>query len=36
MFTSGNTDEVRAAIEGGLVLAENLKNRTHELELLAA
>jgi hypothetical protein len=36
MFTSVNTDEVRAAIERGFVLAENLKDRTHELELLAA
>ena len=35
MFTRGNTDEVRAAIERGLALAENLNDRTHELELLA-
>ena len=35
MFTRGNTDEVRAAMEQGLALAENLNDRTHELELLA-
>ena len=35
MFTKGNTDEVRAAIERGLSLAENLNDRTHQLELLA-
>jgi predicted ATPase/DNA-binding winged helix-turn-helix (wHTH) protein len=35
MFTKGNTDEVRAAIERGLSLAENLNDRTHQLDLLA-
>jgi predicted ATPase/DNA-binding winged helix-turn-helix (wHTH) protein len=35
MFTSGNADEVRAAIERGLALAENLNDSKHQLELLA-
>jgi predicted ATPase/DNA-binding winged helix-turn-helix (wHTH) protein len=35
MFTMGNSDEVRAAIESGLALAEKLNDRPHQLELLA-
>jgi predicted ATPase/DNA-binding winged helix-turn-helix (wHTH) protein len=35
MHTKGCSDEVRAAIERGLALAENLGDRTHQLELLA-
>jgi predicted ATPase/DNA-binding winged helix-turn-helix (wHTH) protein len=35
MFTKGNGDEVRAAIERGLVLAETFEDRDHQLQLLA-
>jgi predicted ATPase len=35
MFSKGNTDEVLAAIERGLALAENLNDSRHHLELLA-
>jgi predicted ATPase/DNA-binding winged helix-turn-helix (wHTH) protein len=35
MFTKGNGDEVRAAIERGLALAETLEDRDHQLQLLA-
>jgi predicted ATPase/DNA-binding winged helix-turn-helix (wHTH) protein len=35
MFTKGNGDEVRAAIERGLALAETFEDRDHQLELLA-
>jgi predicted ATPase/DNA-binding winged helix-turn-helix (wHTH) protein len=35
MFTRGNGEEVRAAIERGLVLAETLGNRNYQLRLLA-
>jgi predicted ATPase/DNA-binding winged helix-turn-helix (wHTH) protein len=35
MFTKGNGDEVRAAIERGLALAETLGDRDHQLQLLA-
>jgi hypothetical protein len=35
MFTKGNSDEVRAAIERGLALAEAFEDRPHQLQLLA-
>jgi predicted ATPase/DNA-binding winged helix-turn-helix (wHTH) protein len=35
MFTKGNSDEVRAAIERGLALAETFEDRDHQLQLLA-
>jgi predicted ATPase/DNA-binding winged helix-turn-helix (wHTH) protein len=35
MFTKGNSDEVRAAIERGLSLAETFEDRDHQLQLLA-
>jgi predicted ATPase len=35
MFTKGNGDEVRAAIERGLALAETFEDRGHQLQLLA-
>lgn len=35
MFTKGNGDEVRAAIERGLALAETLEDKNHQLQLLA-
>jgi predicted ATPase/DNA-binding winged helix-turn-helix (wHTH) protein len=35
MFTKGNGDEVRAAIERGLALAETFEDRDHQLQLLA-
>lgn len=35
MFTKGNTNEVRSAIERGLALAEKLKDSGRQLELLA-
>jgi predicted ATPase/DNA-binding winged helix-turn-helix (wHTH) protein len=35
MFTKGNGDEVRAAIERGLALAETFDDRDHQLQLLA-
>jgi ATP/maltotriose-dependent transcriptional regulator MalT len=35
MFTNGNGDEVRAAIERGLALAETFEDRDHQLQLLA-
>jgi predicted ATPase len=35
MFTKGNGDEVRAAIERGLELADNLNDRPHQLTFLA-
>jgi predicted ATPase/DNA-binding winged helix-turn-helix (wHTH) protein len=35
MFTRGNGDEVKAAIERGLGLAEALEDRQHQLHLLA-
>ncbi|WGD50310.1 winged helix-turn-helix domain-containing protein [Bradyrhizobium sp. CB1650] len=35
MFTKGNGNEVRAAIDRGLQLAENLNDRPHQLTLLA-
>ena len=35
MFTKGNGDEVRAAIERGIELAETLGDRDHQLQLLA-
>jgi predicted ATPase/DNA-binding winged helix-turn-helix (wHTH) protein len=35
MYTRGNTGEVRAAIERGLEVSENLRNKAHQLELLS-
>ena len=35
MFTRGNGDEVRTAIERGLIIAGSLNERQHQLELLA-
>jgi predicted ATPase/DNA-binding winged helix-turn-helix (wHTH) protein len=35
MFTKGNGDEVRAAIERGLALAETIEDRDRQLQLLA-
>jgi predicted ATPase/DNA-binding winged helix-turn-helix (wHTH) protein len=35
MFTRGNGDEVRAAIERGLAIAETFEDRDHQLQLLA-
>jgi predicted ATPase len=35
MFTRGRNDEVRAAIERGLALAEALEDRLHQMQLLA-
>jgi hypothetical protein len=35
MFTKGNGDEVRDAIERGLSLAETFEDRDHQLQLLA-
>jgi hypothetical protein len=35
MFTKGNGDEVRAAMERGLALAETFEDRDHQLQLLA-
>jgi predicted ATPase/DNA-binding winged helix-turn-helix (wHTH) protein len=35
MFTKGNGDEVRTAIERGLALAETFEDRDHQLQLLA-
>src|SRR5258705_6480525 len=35
MFTKGNGDEVRAAIERGITLAETFEDRDHQLQLLA-
>ncbi len=35
MFTSGNSDQVRVAIERGLALAECLQDSAHQLQLLA-
>jgi predicted ATPase len=35
MFTKGNGDEVRAAIERGIALAETFEDRDHQLQLLA-
>jgi predicted ATPase/DNA-binding winged helix-turn-helix (wHTH) protein len=35
MFTKGNSDRVRAAIERGLALAEAFEDRPHQLQLLA-
>lgn len=35
MFTKGNSDQVRAAIERGLALAETFEDRQHQLQLLA-
>jgi len=35
MFTSGNSDRVRAAIDRGLALAESLQDWPHQLQLLA-
>jgi hypothetical protein len=35
MFTKGNGDEVRTAIERGLSLAETFEDRDHQLQLLA-
>jgi predicted ATPase/DNA-binding winged helix-turn-helix (wHTH) protein len=35
MYTRGNGDEVRAAIERGLALAETFEDRDHQLQLLA-
>src|SRR5258706_1820116 len=35
MFTKGNGDEVRAAIERGIALAETCEDRDHQLQLLA-
>jgi predicted ATPase/DNA-binding winged helix-turn-helix (wHTH) protein len=35
MFSKGNGDEVRAAIERGLALAESFEDRDHQLQLLA-
>jgi predicted ATPase/DNA-binding winged helix-turn-helix (wHTH) protein len=35
MFTKGNSDGVRAAIERGLALAETFEDRDHQLQLLA-
>jgi predicted ATPase/DNA-binding winged helix-turn-helix (wHTH) protein len=35
MFTKGNGDDVRTAIERGLALAETFEDRDHQLQLLA-
>jgi tetratricopeptide (TPR) repeat protein len=35
MFTQGNSDQVRAAIERGLALAEAFEDRPHQLQFLA-
>jgi predicted ATPase/DNA-binding winged helix-turn-helix (wHTH) protein len=35
MFTSGNNDQVRTAIERGLALAEALEDQLHQMQLLA-
>ena len=35
MFTKGNSDEVRTAIDRGLALAETFEDRDHQLQLLA-
>jgi predicted ATPase/DNA-binding winged helix-turn-helix (wHTH) protein len=35
MFTKGNADEVRAAVERGIALAETFEDRDHQLQLLA-
>jgi predicted ATPase/DNA-binding winged helix-turn-helix (wHTH) protein len=35
MFTRGNGDEVRAAIERGIALADTFEDRDHQLQLLA-
>jgi predicted ATPase/DNA-binding winged helix-turn-helix (wHTH) protein len=35
MFTKGNGDEVRAAIERGLALAKTFEDKNHQLQLLA-
>ena len=36
MFTSGNSERVRAAIDRGLVLAEGLQDWSHQIQLLSS